>query len=147
MSASFQIVFEVDQELIIAIFSLLFHVSETSKSFHPVRAPDGFSMCAVDRPAYSMSADDIIGIPPGIPNEVRCAYECTANTAISCMAFNVNNMHCQFYNNTTDHCFAASTTCVYVQVISTFMLYSIVKTAIIRAQCLCWHFTGLLDDA
>ena len=124
MSMSLKIVPELDQELMITIFSLLFHVSVTSKSFFPVKMPNGFSMCAIDRPTYSISVNDIPGIPFGVPNEVRCAYQCTAmNPAVSCMAFNVNDTHCQFYNSTTNHCFAASTTCVYVQVIPTFKLF------------------------
>ena len=114
----------LDQLLMLAIFNILFHVSGTSESFHPVRTLDGFSTCAVDRPAYSVSVDDIVGIPFGVPNEVLCAYQCSVkNPVVSCMAFNVNDTHCQFYNSTTNHCFAASTTCVYVQVIPTFKLF------------------------
>ena len=105
--------------LLLALMAL--SIAMASESFHSVVTSNGFSLCAVDNPSYSMSVDDILGIPFGVPDQVRCGYACTVETVGDpCLAFNVINSQCQFYNSTTNHCFAAWTTCVYTQVKHSF---------------------------
>jgi len=116
MSVPFRISLEHLLKLLSALLSLSFKVCEPFMSSHNVRIGNGFTLCAVDKPSFSSFIDDILGIPAGVPNDVRCAFHCTEKSREPCLAFNVIGSECQFYNSTSNHCFAASTTCVYNQV-------------------------------
>ena len=121
MFASIVVRFYHRQHLELLLTLVLFRIATASESFHSVLSSDGFSLCAVDSPSHSISVKDILGIPFGVPDQVRCAYACTDKTiGDPCLAFNVINSQCQFYNSTTNHCFAAWTTCVYTQVKHSF---------------------------
>jgi hypothetical protein len=91
-----------------------------SASFQNSPTFNGYTLCAVDNPSYAtVTTEEVnIGIPFGVPNTVLCAYHCTAMTNVGrpCLAFNTIDSRCQFYNRTTNLCFAASTACTHSQV-------------------------------
>ena len=104
-------------KLFILVFLSQTHCSQ-ALSFSPVTASNGSSLCAVGNPSYSIQADDIMGIPSGVPGPAKCGFYCTGlNSRINCTGFNCfSSGLCQFFN---DPCIKTNWTrgCAYYQVI------------------------------
>jgi hypothetical protein len=78
--------------------------ADVTMSYRVVLAPDGTTLCAADKPSYTVSVNEIQGIPSGVPDTVRCGYHCTGR---NCTGFNYrpNDVtQCHMYNFTTTHC-------------------------------------------
>jgi hypothetical protein len=80
----------------------IYHVLAQQMPFLPVKALNGSTMCATDAGSDFMWLADVVGIPNGVPDDVRCAFECTMR---SCVGFTVrnegsSNAQCEFFAQT-----------------------------------------------
>jgi len=95
--------------------------------FKLILTPDGLPMCALNSPSYSMLACDILGIPEGVPDVLRCGYKCsTLGDTVCAAGFNyVDSGHCEFYATPPVNCSTHNKSCEY------FEVRSILSTAMI----------------
>ena len=83
-----------------------------------IKTPGGLPMCALNPPALSMLISDILGIPDGVPDVMRCGYQCSSLGDRACAAgFNYDgNGHCQFYVVPPVNCSTGIKSCEYYEV-------------------------------
>jgi hypothetical protein len=88
-----------------------------SSSCNLIKTPDGLPLCALDSPSYSVHVDKILGVPDGVPDELRCGYHCFSLADDKCSAgFNyVDDGHCQFYSAPPVNCTTQRQTCRYYE--------------------------------
>ena len=94
-----------------------------SLSYHPIRAVDGSYLCATSGTSYTtITVDEIFEIPPGVPDAVRCGFQCTAlsMTNPGCVGFNYWNKkaasaECQLFTQLPSSC-NYTTNCIYYEV-------------------------------
>jgi hypothetical protein len=113
----------IEAVCLLVIYYLQLNESQLlSPSLCRVVTSDVFSLCATNAPSHVTSLVDIVdvGLPDEIPDAVRCGYRCSVMRQTDrCSAFSVvdggtSGKTCQFYDNTTDLCFAASLNCVFL---------------------------------
>ena len=105
--------------LLLIVVATFFQTTVQSAPFQPLKASNGSPLCAVGSPSYSISIKDILGIPAGVPDAVKCAYRCT--DVGNCEAFNhlvENGGSCQMYQTRSTNCTMNTTNCFYYQVSS-----------------------------
>ena len=87
-----------------------------ASSINLIKNLDGLSLCALDRPSYSILVSEVLGVPDGVPDELRCGYQCSSDD--NCAAgFNyLENGQCQFYAVPPVNCTAQMQTCKYYEV-------------------------------
>jgi hypothetical protein len=95
----------------------------STKVYFGSQMPNGSSLCAMDTPFHSISVNDIVGIPPGLPPQLQCAFYCTEEYSnAACNAFNYvgngfNSGQCQFYNASQQtHCSVTRNNCLHYRV-------------------------------
>ena len=59
-------------------------------AFRPVTAANGSTMCAVFTPTSTMSVHAFVGLTPGVPHVVGCAFLCTRLNASGTVCSAVN---------------------------------------------------------
>ena len=96
--------------VLIAVIYFLADLSLTrgfnQRSFRPVTDAFGESrFCANDVPSSVIMVNDIIGLPQGVPDVVRCSYFCTSQS--SCSSFNIRQgspRQCEGFNFIPRNC-------------------------------------------
>ena len=110
----------LDATLVLVYVYLTHH--GLSLTVHPLLASNGSSLCAVEIPSYEMSTEDILGIPPGVPGSVRCAFYCNGmNNRFTYSGFNYlvqgsTSGICQFYSQPPSACKVRVKGCMYYEV-------------------------------
>jgi hypothetical protein len=86
--------------LIILIYVHQFLTVQAS-TFLPVLASNGSQLCALGDIAYTVRADDIVGVPYVVPGATKCGFFCTGlNRLINCTGFNyLTSGLCQFFSD------------------------------------------------
>ena len=124
--------------LLLAVTGFITGYNDQITTFRTMAAANGSTMCATSKPASSLSVTAVVGLKPGVPPIVGCAFLCTALNAsgAGCSAVNcVNNgtivTQCQFYKNQTSRCVVSSSECMFL---------GVNISALLNSQIIGYHF-------
>lgn len=105
-----------------------------SVNFKPVADVNGSVYCATSQPTSVFAVRDLVGIPEGVPDAVRCGYLCTG--IVSCTSYNYRTdtaisvdklwtSVCELFDNFSHNCTTLSITfgCTLYQVCANEILY------------------------